>query len=106
MAGIIERNARIRLTLKQRSGISDGKPTWSGISCRGFFTDMTQADFEYFGRIRNGRIFFVAPFAGTAPKLPAMIVCDGVEYEVQGIRTYRNLQGVLLGYRMAVAGGA
>ena len=93
------------MTLKQRGGISDGKPVWTSVLCNGFTLDMTQADVEYFGRIKDGRIFLIAPLR-SVPALPAMIVCDGREYEVKGIKTYRNLKGELLGYRMAAAGGA
>ena len=72
MPGLIERNARIRMTLKQRGGISDGKPVWTSVLCNGFTLDMTQADVEYFGRIKDGRIFLIAPLIAMrkTPTLP------------------------------------
>ena len=105
MAGIIERYAKTAMTLKQRSAIVDGKPTWSSTACLGMVLDYTGRDIDDFGAIKNGKIFLVAPMAFT-PALPGMMLCDGVEYEIKGIKTYRNLKGVLLGYRIAVAGAA
>ena len=35
MAGIIEKHAHTAMTLKQRSGIVDGKPTWDSTDCLG-----------------------------------------------------------------------
>ena len=105
MPGIIERYAKTAMTLKQRSGIVDGKPTWSSTACVGMVLDFTKSDLEYFGAIQNGKIFLVSPLDFT-PTLPGMMVCSGVEYEIKGIKTYRNLRGVLLGYRMAVAGAS
>lgn len=105
MAGIIERNARDQAVIKQRIGISDGKDVWADVQCRCFSLDFEQSDKEYFGAIQNGKIFMVAPL-GTNPHLPGMILHNGIEYEIRGIRTYRNLKGVLLGYQIAVAGAS
>ena len=103
MAGIIERNARDQATIRQRIGITDGKDVWGDVQCRCFVLDFEQSDKEYFGAIQNGKIFMVAPMA-TDPQLPGRILHNGEEYEIRGIRTYRNLKGVLMGYRIAVAG--
>ena len=105
VAGIIEKHAKTAATLKQRSGISDGKPIWSGSSCTVMELSYTRSDVERFGTIANGKIFLVSPLPFT-PTLPGRIVCGGVEYDIKGIRTYRNLKGVLIGYRMAVAGAS
>lgn len=80
------------MTLRQMSGIVDGKPTWSDTSCRGIVLDFTNSDLDYFGAIKNGKIFLVAPLSFT-PTLPGMMICDGFEYEIKGIKTYRNLRG-------------
>lgn len=103
MAGIIEKHAKTAMTLKQRSGIVDGKPTWSSTDCLGMVLDYTSSDVGYFGAIKNGKIFLIPPLEFT-PTLPGKMLCGGVEYEIKGIKTYRNLKGVLIGYRMAVAG--
>lgn len=105
MAGIIERNARYEAVIRQRTGIADGKPQWTDVTCRCFSLDFEQSDREYFGAIQNGKIFMVAPME-TTPLLPGRIVFENVEYEIRGIRTYRNLKGVLMGYRVAVAGAS
>ena len=105
MPGLIDRHARTPLTLRQRAGIVDGKPTWREYSCRGMILDFSARDIDYFGAIRNGKIFLVAPFEIT-PELPGTIVFGGREYDIKGIKTYRNLRGVLYGYRMAVAGAS
>ena len=103
MAGLIEKHAKTAMTLKQRDSIVDGKPTWTETPCLGMVFDFASSDVAEFGAIKNGKIFLVAPLA-SAPTLPGMMLCDGVEYEIKGIKTYRNLRGVLLGYRIAVAG--
>ena len=107
MAGIIERIAKNPATILQRTGITDGKPVWSEISCLCFPFDFEQSDKEYFGAIQDGKIFMVAPLElDTPPELPGRIVYDGIEYDIRGIRTYRNLKGVCMGYRIAVAGAS
>ena len=105
MAGIIERNARDHATIRQRNDIVDGKDVWSDRECRCFCIDFEQSDKEYFGAIQNGKIFMVAPLE-TDPHLPGMILHNGREYEIRGIRMYRNMKGILLGYRIAVAGAS
>lgn len=105
MAGIIERNARFQAIIKQRTEIKDGKAVWSEVECRCFSLDFEQADKDYFGSIQNGKIIMVAPME-SAPKLPGFIVYEGVEYEMRGVRIYRNLKGVTMGYRIAVAGAS
>ena len=103
MAGLIEKHAKTAMTLKQRVSVVDGKPTWAETPCRGMVLDFTARDTGYFGAIQNGKIFLVVPLPFT-PTLPGKMLCDGVEYDIKGIKLYRNLRGVLIGYRMAVAG--
>lgn len=105
MAGIIEKHAKTPVTLKQRSAIVDGKPTWSSTDCLGMVLDYTARDIGDFGAIKNGKIFLVPPL-GFTPTLPGMVLCEGKEYEIKAVKTYRNLKGVLIGYRIAVAGAA
>ena len=103
MAGIIERNANTPAIIKQRIGFWDGKPIWAELECYCFSLDFEQSDKDYFGTIKNGKILMVAPMEIT-PVLPGFIVYEGIEYVMKGIRIYRNLKGVLMGYRIAVAG--
>ena len=105
MAGLIERYAKTAMTLKQRAGIVDGKPTWNETDCLGMILDFTSRDIGYFGSIQNGKIFLIPPLP-FVPELPGMMLCGGSEYEIKGIKTYRNLRGILLGYRIAVAGAS
>lgn len=99
MAGIIERNARISLILRQRVGIKDGQNQYDDYPCLGFVLDFNQNDFSVFGTVKNGKVFLVAPISNLSPCLPAQIVYDDNEYDVLVIKAYRNLKGVLLGYR-------
>ena len=103
MAGIIEKHAHTEIKLRQRRGIFDGKPLWGETDCLCMVLDFTSRDRTYFGTVQNGKVFLVAPF-GSAPALPGVIVFDGREYEIKSIKTYRNLRGVLVGYRMVAAG--
>lgn len=105
MAGIIERNAKTPAVIKQKVSIVDGKPTWNSTPCVCMVFDFTQADIQYFGAVQNGKIFLVSPLPNP-PKLPGMIVLDNIEYDIKGIKIYRNLKGELLGYRIAVAGAS
>ena len=105
MAGIIERNARVRAIIKQRMGIEDGKTVWSEVECLCFSLDVEKAGKDYFGSIQNGKVIMVAPMDST-PTLPGFIIYEGVEYEIREIQTYRNLKGVVMGYRIVVAGAS
>lgn len=105
MAGIIKKNAKTTAVIKQCCSIVDGKPVWTTISCLCLVFDFTQADIQYFGAVQNGKIFLVAPLKNH-PQLPGMIVLDNVEYDIKGIKIHRNLKGVVLGYRIAVAGAS
>lgn len=106
MPGLIERVAKTAAVLKQPTGtVSDGVVQYSTVDClvRGF--ENAAQGFDEYGRVRYGRVFLVAPLAST-PVLPGTITVDGVEYEIASVKPYRNLRGVLMGYRIAVAGGA
>ena len=103
MASIIEKYASEDVTLLQGQIISDGKPSFSeSIAAKAIVSDFTQADLDYFGRIQNGRIFYVSPL-DAPPALPGQIIWNGVTHEIQGVRVYKNLSGLLLGYKIAVA---
>ncbi|MDD4817301.1 MAG: hypothetical protein PHI85_04960 [Victivallaceae bacterium] len=103
MPGLIEKNAKIQLTMKQVFAVVDGKTTYTEFVCSGMVFDFTQSDFDYFGTVKSGKVFLVAPLE-RPPSLPGQIVHDGVAYEIKGIKTYRNIKGVILGYRIAAAG--
>lgn len=104
MAGIIEKIATTPITIKQQTTILDGKVVWGqNIEALAFEMGFTQTDIGMFGAIQNGKIFLVAP-TYIVPKQPAQIVCNGETYDVKGIKPYRNMKNILLGYRIAVAG--
>lgn len=106
MAGLIERNARVAMTLKRRTEIVDGKPAYIDIPCKGMLFDFTQADLDYFGRVSGGSIY-----SGRAVLLPPIeggvdtacrIVVDGEECAIRALKTIRNLKSEILGYKLAV----
>lgn len=104
MAGIIEKIAKTPIIIKQETRIEDGKVIFGReVSALAFEIGFTQTDVGMFGAIQNGKIFLVAPTSVT-PEQPAQIVCNGKTYDVKGIKPYRNMKNVLLGYRIAVAG--
>lgn len=104
MAGIIEKYASEEVTLLQGPVVSDGKTTYTqSIGAKAIVMDFSQADFDYFGRIQNGKVFYVSPL-DAPPTLPGKIRHGGKEYDIRGVRTYKNLSGLLLGYKIAVAG--
>lgn len=106
MAGIIKKIAQTPITIKQEVGISDGKIVWGNdISAVAFIMGFQQSDISLYGTIQNGKVFLVSP-TPREPKLPAIILCNGEKYDVKGIKPYRNMKNVLLGYRIVVAGGA
>jgi hypothetical protein len=106
MAGIIEKIAQTPITIKQEVGISDGKTVWGNdISALAFIMSFQQSDISLYGTIQNGKVFLVSP-TQREPKLPAIILCNGEKYDVKGVKPYRNMKNVLLGYRIVVAGGA
>lgn len=106
MAGLIAKTARIPIIIKQETAVEDGKVVFGRqISALAFVMGMTQADIGLYGTLHNGKVFLVAP-TDVEPVLPAVIVCNGEEYDAKAIKPYRNMKNVLLGYRIVVAGGA
>lgn len=105
MAGIIEKYAQNSVTIRKRVGIVDGKPEWAEFEALAIMFDFTQSDIDYFGSVKNGKVFLVSPAIEQAPELPGQVIHEGKCYDIQGVKTYRNLKGKLLGYRIAVAGG-
>ena len=103
MASIIEKYASEDVTLLQGAVISDGKTTFAeSIPAKAIVSDFTQADLDYFGRIEAGRIFYVSPL-DAPPALPGQIIWNGITHDIKGIRIYKNLSGLLLGYKLAAA---
>lgn len=107
---LIEKKAKIPITIKQSTGnYVDGKPQFSDIPALCMFFDMSQKDIDYFGTIKNGKIFMVAPIddeqlPDQELKLPGKIIHGSREYDLKGIKTYRNTKSEILGYKCAVAG--
>ena len=105
MAGLIERMAKTPAVLKQPTGtITDGKVQYTTVNCLVFGLENAQQGFDEYGRVHYGKVFLVAPLAST-PVLPGTITVDNVEYTMADVMPYRNMRGVLYGYRIAVAGG-
>ena len=102
MAGLIERKAKIPITVKLPNGTySDSKPQYDEFPAKCMFFDATREDKDYFGTTRNNTIFLIAPFEALLKK-GCQIVHDGKIYDSEGIRTLRNTNSEILGYRVAV----
>ena len=103
MASIIEKYASEDVTLLQGPVIIDGKPSFTeSIPAKAIVSDFSQADIDYFGRITSGLIFYVSPL-DAPPTLPGQIVWNGRTFDIKGVRVYKNLSGLLLGYKIAAA---
>ena len=103
MASIIEKYASEDVTLLQEPVIYDGKTTFTeSIPAKAIVSDFSQADLDYFGRITSGLIFYVSPL-DAPPALPGQIVWNGRTFDIKGVRVYKNLSGLLLGYKIAAA---
>lgn len=106
MAGLIEKSAKKTAVLGQPTGaIVDGQQVFTNVPCLVFGMASAQQGFDEYGRIQYGQVFLVAPLAAT-PVMPGTITVEGHTYTISGVQEYRNLRGVLMGYRIAVAGGA
>jgi len=105
MAGLIERIAKTAAVLKQPTGtITDGKEQFTTVNCLVFGLESVRHGFDEYGRIHYGKVFLVAPLAST-PVLPGTITVDGTEYTMSHVKLYRNMSGVLYGYRISVVSG-
>lgn len=104
MPGPIDRYKRETYTIKQRSTIVDGKPTFTETEAHGLSLDLGLDELSVFGQVHRGKVFFVAPLAST-PQLPCVIVFDGVEYDVQTVERLMTLGGTLWGYKLVAFGG-
>lgn len=105
MAGLIERMAKTPAVLKQPTGtVLDGKVQYTTVNCVVFGLENAAQGFDEYGRVHYGQVFLVAPLAST-PVLPGTITVGGKEYTMAEVMPYRNMKGVLYGYRIAVAGG-
>ena len=108
MAGLIERKAKTDITVKTQAFVdgepvfTDGKTTYTDLPAKCMVLDMSQEDLDYFGRIKNGTIFLIAPFAGTMAET-CQIVHKGKTYDSKGIRTIKNMKSEIVGYKVAVA---
>ena len=103
MASIIEKYASEDVTLLQGPVITDGKTTFAdSISAKAIVSDFSQADLDYFGRITSGLIFYVSPL-DAPPTIPGQIIWNGRTFDIKGVRVYKNLSGLLLGYKIAAA---
>ncbi len=104
MPGPIDRYKRETYKIKQRTSIVDGKPVFSDTEAQGLSLDMSQDELSAFGKVHNGRVFFIVPI-DPAPQMPCQIEFNSVVYDVQKIETLRTLSGVLWGYKLVAFGG-
>ena len=104
MASLIEQKAKESAVILQRSGIKDGKSEYGKeIPCKCFIIDSIKENDEH--GIINGKTFYVAPLGlDTELLLPAKIIYKEKTYDVMEIKTYRNLDNILIGYKLSVAG--
>ena len=104
MSGLIEKNARETYTLRNSSGIIDGKQVWSEKEVRGLSFELQKAEFDASGTVQAEKVFLIAPQADLdGVTIPAQIVHDGAVFDVMSAKTLRNLKGELLGFRVAAA---
>ena len=74
MASIIEKYASQDVTLLQNPVIADGKTTYkTRIEAKAIVSEFKEADEQYFGKIRNGITFYIAPL-DDPPLLPGKII--------------------------------
>ena len=116
MAGVIERIAKELVVLHIPTGqYEDGKPKFDEVEGRAFVFESSENPVEYvgsykkgdFGHIGAGVKMLVAPLAGDKkPRHPCKLEYGGKLYDLQGMRTVRNMKGVLLGYVIYVAGAS
>ncbi len=102
MPGLIAKVAKTSAILEQPTGsIIDGHIQYEAYVCKVFAMENSRQGFNEFGQLQYGRVFLVAPLPN-APVLPGTITVDSNTYTISSIKPYRNLKGVLLGYRIAV----
>lgn len=102
MAGLIEKNARETYTLRNSSGIIDGKQIWAEKSVRGLSFELQKSEFDEAGTVQAEKVFLIAPQADLdGVTIPAQIVHDGAVYDVMSVKALRNLRGDLLGFRVS-----
>lgn len=104
MIGMIEKYAKESVKINMKSGVSDGKLTYTSYDALALALDMARGDKTPFGTVVSSKVFYIAPFDVT-PVLPLQIEQSGTLYNVQELQTYVNLKGVLQGYRMTVTKG-
>lgn len=104
MASIIVKNAREVYTLRNSSGIIDGKQVWAEKEVRGLSFELQKAEFDASGTVQAEKVFLIAPQADLdGITIPAQIVHDGAVFDVMSVKALRNLKGELLGFRVAAA---
>lgn len=104
MPSLIEKYASKDIILLQYPTVNDGKTTFlQRIQAKAIVSDFAQADFDYFGNITNGKIFYVSPL-DDPPVLPGKIIYQNHTFDIQGVRIYENLSGKLYGYKIAAVG--
>ena len=94
---MLRKYCRTAATLRQKSGIADGKIKWEDMPVKIAVIDMTQRDIDAWGAFRYGKTVLIAP--DVIPEHPAQIVIGGKTYDLKEIKVCRDLDGKLAGCR-------
>ena len=105
MAGLIEKNANIPITIRIAGDIVDGETSFENHSAMAMVFESSQSVSDSYGTVQQEKTFLVAPLDVT-PDMPCEIIHDNTCYDVKSIKTIRNMKGVLLGYKITSVGGA
>lgn len=91
------------VTLKVPTGvILDGKAATADHAGKAIIMDFSFQDINYFGQIKNGKIFLLK--SAFEPLAGSKITHVGKTYDIQAVKTCRDLDGRIECYRCAVAG--
>ena len=105
MAGLIEKNATIPITIRISGEITDGQTSFENHPAMAMVFESSQTDSDNYGTVQNTKTFLVAPFDVT-PEIPCEIIHNDACYTVKSIKTIRNMKSVLLGYKIVSVGSA
>ncbi len=104
MAGLIEEIAKTDITVKVPSGtFNDSVPVYAELPAKAFKKDMDASDMRLFGVTQSGLVFYVYGLS-SKPAVPCKAVYEGQTYDIFKVIEYRDLDGELLGHKLAVAG--
>jgi hypothetical protein len=100
---MLEDRFKDNVTLKIPAGvIVDGKELFAEHAAKSLIMDFSFQDINYFGQIKNGKIFLLK--SAHEPLAGSKITHAGKTYDLQAVKTCRDLDGRIECYRCAVAG--